>query len=297
MKYPALLGFVIVQTLCLQVVSGADETDSIQAWKTIDDSLNSGNSEQRQQALAALSTFGTRDDGAAQRAETALHDKDPVIRRSAAVALGALQAHSAIPALKQTLDDDTPEVSFAAAKVLMEMGDTSGRDILIAVLEGDRKDAPGIMTNAMREAKHDLHHPKQVFLIGSEDAIGAIFGPASMVVPAIQDTTDLKGKGAPGRAAAVAYLAKYPDPYAVQLLEWALNDENQFVRLEAAKALGERGSSGSVEKLALLLQDKHNIVRDMAATSMLRIMGRNGEPGKIAPGPVVQPGTQNKDYR
>jgi HEAT repeat protein len=119
-----------------------------------------------------------------------------------------------------------------------------------------------------------------------------MFGPASMVIPAIKDTTDLKGKGAPGKAAAVAYLAKYPDPYAIQLLEWALNDDNQFVRLEAAKALGNRGNSGSIAKLESLYFDKHTIVRDMAAASVLRILNRDGEAGEISAGPVSQPKTE-----
>jgi hypothetical protein len=68
----------------------------------------------------------------------------------------------------------------------------------------------------------------------------------------------------------VAYLAKYPDVYAVQLLEWALDDDNQFVRLEAAKALGDRGNTGGIQKLDPL-DDKRNIVRNVAAASILRI--------------------------
>jgi HEAT repeat protein len=201
-----------------------------------------------------------------------------------------MKALSALPYLKEALDD-TSEVSFAAAKALTQLGDTSGRDILIAVLAGDRKDTPGMMTSAMRDARDKLHHPEGLFLMGSEDAMGAMFGPASMVIPAIKDTTDLKGKGAPGKAAAVAYLAKYPDPYAVQLLEWALIDDNQFVRLEAARALGERGNAGSIDKLEGLYWDKHNVVRDMAAASILRILARGGEAGAISPGPVSQPKT------
>ena len=61
-------------------------------------------------------------------------------------------------------------------------------------------------------------------------------------------------------------------PYAIELLEWALDDDNQFVRLEAAKALGERGINGSIEKLQSLYPDKHTIVCDMAAVSLLRIL-------------------------
>ena len=49
--------------------------------------------------------------------------------------------------------DDMMTMRKLVRKALTELGDTSGRDILIAVLAGDRKDAPGMMTNAMRDAK------------------------------------------------------------------------------------------------------------------------------------------------
>jgi len=267
---------------------------SSQAWHVLDESLKDGNSAHVQQALASMATLQADDPEAVRRAEKALHDKDLFIRRAAALALGELNAKSAIPALKAALDDDSPEVSFAAGKALTQLGDSAGRDVLIEVLKGERKDAPGMMTNAMRDAKQKIRHPEGLFLMGAEDATGAMFGPVSMVFPAIKDTADLKSKGAPGRAAAVAYLAKYPDEYAVPLLEWALKDENQFVCLEAEKALGERGNAASIEKLRPLFQDKHNIVRDMAAASVLRILARGGEAGQVSPGPVIQPKTDKK---
>jgi len=268
------------------------KTARAESWRLLDESLK-GNGDSKQEALAALGTLGSPDNDAVQRAISALHDKDLFVRRAAALALGALKANSAIPNLKAALDD-SPEVSFAAAKALTQLGDSSGRDILIAVLSGERKDAPGMFTNAMREAKNKLKHPEGLFLMGSEDAAGAMFGPASMVIPAIKDTTALKSKGAPGRAAAVAYIAKYPDDYAVQLLEWALEDDNQFVRLEAAKGLGERGNAGSIQKLQGLWLDKQNIVRDMGAASVLRILDRDGETGDVSSAPVVEPKTDKK---
>jgi len=66
-----------------------------------------------------------------------------------------------------------------------------------------------------------------------------------------------RAKGAPGRAAAAAYIARDPDPYAVKLLEWALSDENGIVRLEAAKGLGDRGNAESIPKLQALSRDEH----------------------------------------
>ncbi|HVW08359.1 MAG TPA: HEAT repeat domain-containing protein [Bryobacteraceae bacterium] len=262
--------------------------DREQAWNLLDESLRDGYYEHRQQALAALATVAQPDPDVVKHVVAALQDKEPLVRCQAALALGDLKATSAIPDLKRALDD-TPEVSFAAAKALTAMGDPSGVSILVAVLAGKRKDTPGMWTNAMREARKRLHHPESLFLMGSEDAVGAMFGPASMVIPAIKDTADLQGKGTPGRAAAVAYLAKYPNPYAVDVLEWALKDDNRFIRLEAAKDLGDRGDAGSIPKLEALWLDNENIVRDMAAVAILRIVARNGEAGLVQPGPVDPP--------
>jgi len=100
-----------------------------------------------------------------------------------------------------------------------------------------------------------------------------------MGIEAVKDTADLKGNGTAGRAAAAAYLAKDPDGYAIPLLEWALGDDNQWVRLEAAQALGARGGQASIPKLEFTLGDSHNAVCDMAAASILRIMSRNGAEG------------------
>jgi HEAT repeat protein len=247
------------------------------AWEALDKSL-SGGSVDKEQALAAMATLGAPDEHAVKAAEAALRDKDAQVRQYAAMALGQLQSADAIPALQQALGD-TDEVAFAAAKSLIELGDKSGEPMLIAVIAGDRKDTPGMLTNAVREAKNKLRHPQGLFLMGAEDATGAMFGPAAMAFPAVKDTAALKGKGTPGRAAAAAYLAKDPDAYAVPLLEWALGDDNHFVRLEAAKALGARGGQESVPKLEYALNDGHNAVRDMAAVSILRIMARNGAEG------------------
>jgi HEAT repeat protein len=287
MRFLAPCTLLLVQTL-----AAAGGAGSAHAWTVLDTSLT-GNAEHREQALAALATLGSNDPEAVRRAVTALDDKTLEVRRVAALTLGELKAASAIPRLTQALDD-SPEVSFAAAKALVELGDPAGREVLVAVLAGERRDAPGILANAMHKAKGKLHHPGQLVLMGSQDATGAMFGPVSMVIPAIKDTADLKSKGAPGRAAAAAYLAKYPDEYAVQLLEWALSDDNQFVRLEAAKGLGERGNAGSIAKLEPLLADDHNIVRDMAAVSILRIDARNGAAGDVAPGAVAPPQTSKK---
>jgi HEAT repeat protein len=254
------------------------------AWEVLDTSL-SGGSIERQQALAALATLGVPNQHAVNSAQAALHDKDTQVRQYAALTLGQLKSKDAVPDLKEALGD-TNEVAFAASKALIELGDKDGEQMLIAVIAGERKDTPGILTNAVRDARHRMRHPQDILLMGAENAAGAMFGPAAMGITAVQDTADLKGNGTAGRASAAAYLAKDPDPYAIPLLEWALADDNHLVRLEAAKALGARGGQASIAKLESALDDHHNAVRDMAAASILRITARNGVEGSPAEMPA-----------
>jgi HEAT repeat protein len=268
------------------LASFSDDAVSTQqaAWNVIDASLADGSSEHRREALAAIGTIAAPDPEAVRRVEGALQDKDSTVRQTAALVLGELKATDSIPKLKESLDDKG-EVAFAAAKALAALGDPTGRDFLIEVLAGERKDtAPGIVANAKRKAEDELHHPRQMIFMGAEDATGAMFGPVSVVLPAVKDSVDLKRKGAPGRAAAAAYLSKDPEPYAIPLLEWGLDDENQFVRIEAAKGLGQRGNSGSIPKLQPLLAESHNYVRDMAAAAVIRIESREGLAGAPAEG-------------
>jgi HEAT repeat protein len=243
-------------------------------WEVLDKGLQSVEVDHRRQTVMALSTVEASNQEAVKRIEDTLrHDKSPRVRQQAALALGQMKATQSIPALKEALED-SDEVAFAAAKALMDMGDLTGRQILVDVLAGERKDAPGIMTNARRTAERKLRHPQGLLLMGVEDATGTMFAPGAMGIMAARDAVALRGKGAPGRAAAAAYVAKEPDAYAVTLLEWALGDDNSLVRVEAAKGLGERGNSGSVAKLQPLLQDDHVAVRTMAAASIIRLRGR-----------------------
>jgi HEAT repeat protein len=261
--------FVLAILSTVQILTAADASPD--PWTVLTQELQSGDVEHRRQTIIALSTIGASNADAVKRIEETLqHDKSPRVRQQAALALGQMKATQSIPALRAALDD-AGEVAFAAAKALTDLGDESGRQMLIDVLAGERKDAPGIMTNARRTAEQKLHHPQGLLLMGVADATGTVFAPGAMGIMAAQDALALRGKGAPGRIAAAAYIAKEPGPYSVTLLEWALGDDNHLVRVEAAKGLGERGNSGSIAKLEPLLKDDHPSVRTMAAASIIRL--------------------------
>ena len=241
----------------------------VTAWEILGQGLDDGDVEHRKRAIAALGTIGPAAK-AVQMVEKGLQDKDTLVRQTAAASLGQMDAKEAIPHLRAALDD-SPEVSFTAASALWALGDTSARDIFQQVIEGERKDTPGKMHSALRDAKRKLR-PTQLALMGAKEAAG-VFGPASMGIDAVEEVMkeSKKDSGAPGRTIAAGILAKDPDPYALTLLEWALGDNSSAVRVAVAKALGDRGNQDTIPKLAPLLKDDRHAVRYMAAAAIIKL--------------------------
>jgi HEAT repeat protein len=244
------------------------------AWNTLNKGLHDSDPEHRIHAVVAVGTIGPTPE-TVKLLETVLRDdKSTLVRQSAAVTLGDIKARSAIPSLETALDDN-PEVSFAAAKSLESMGSTSGRWVLEEVLQGERTDKPGAVHGAVRKAKQKLHNPTQLALMGVKEATGQFLGPASMGISIGQIA--LKDGGATGRTAAVTALSKDPDPYIVTLFEWALADKSWAVRAAVVRALGERGNRDTIPKLLPLLTDDRDLVRSLAAASVIRL-SQTGSP-------------------
>ncbi len=241
------------------------------AWEALSQGLEDKDPEHRKATLAALGTMGAVP-RAVQMAAKGLQDKDILVRQTAAATLGEMGSRDAIQFLKAALDDNSPEVCFTAAKSLWDLGDDAdAREIIEQVIKGERKDAPGKLQAAKREAKKKLR-PGELALMGAKEAAG-LFGPGAMGIDAIHEAVkDAKtGGGAPGRTIAAGILAKDPDPYALTLLEWATADPSSAVRVAVAKALGDRGSLDTIPKLMPLLSDDRHAVRYMAAASMVRL--------------------------
>ena len=241
------------------------------AWDALHLGLDDKEAQHRKTAIAAIGTIGD-DPEAVKLVERGLQDKDSEVRQTAAATLGAMGAHDAIPNLKAALDD-CPEVSFLLARALWDLGDSKSRDLIQAVMTGERKDTPGRIHGAMKEAQHKLHSPGELAYMGVKEASGVMLGPASVGVVAIHEAMkeSKNDPGAPGRSAAAAILGKDPDPYSLTLLEWGLGDKNWAVRVAVAKALGERGNQQTIPKLSALLSDEHHAVRYMAAASMVKL--------------------------
>lgn len=238
------------------------------AWTVLEKGIRTGRSGQRADAIAALSSIGPNPRSLAMIVGL-LHDRDAAVREKAVAALDNLQAHSAIPQLRAALRDPSAPVSFMAAKALWDMGDPSGRAILIGVLQGKRRGQPGAWQSQWQQTEAQLRSPMTMGLLGAQEAAAVFFGPAAIGVAMLGQM--LHDHGAPDRAFCAEMLGLDPSPQATAALFKAAHDKNWMVRASAAEGLGNVKRPDGVAVLQGLLRDSKPPVRYMAAASIIRL--------------------------
>jgi HEAT repeat protein len=231
--------------------------------------LQSHNPDTRQQAAISLSLASARSP-LMPMLQDLLHDKDVPVRLAAVASLAEVKTRIATEALHQALDDDVPEVSFAAAKALWSRNDPAGRRALLAVLEGDTKSASGFLTQQKRDALRMMHTPGTTFLYAVRQGIGFVplpgFGEGVASMQAL-----LSDPGVSGRATAALMLAKDKDPATTEALKHAMFDKDWHVRAAAVHSLAIRNDPRVQKDIAVVLLDDKEEVRLRAAAAYLRL--------------------------
>ena len=265
-------------TLLLTIVSAA-ETSPVtpdtreQAWAVLNEGLKHDHASHRMIAVQALSLMA-KNRTAERLAMRALKDHDIKVRASAATTLGQLNARQAIPALRQALQDPQIVVVLGAAQALYLMKDPSAYDIYYAILMGDRKSTNGLLQSQLDRLKD----PKQMMQLGIQEGISFVpFG--GMGYEAFRELKSHNGDSA--RAAAARFLARDPDQITEDaLLQTAVADKNEEVRLAALDALAERGDPKCIERLAKNLNEDKSAVRYRTAAAILHLGDLEKRPKK-----------------
>jgi hypothetical protein len=241
------------------------------AESLLNDSLKDKNPDIRKQAVQALGLAGTREPYLSQ-VEAMLDDKDMEVRLATVASLVDLNNKRTIGALKKALNDDVPEVSFAAAKALWVLKDPSGREALVAVLSGETKTASGFLTTQKREALRMIHTPRTLFTLALMQGIGMAPVPGiGMGVSSLQGI--LSDPSVSGRAATALLLSTDKSSEVLVALRDAASDKDASVRAAAAHALALRNDPALKGDLAPLMDDKKEAVRLRAAAGWLRLDG------------------------
>lgn len=231
------------------------------AWSVLNYGVQDSNSGRRAEAVHALGLL--KGSGHAEKlAETALADENTDVRAEAAITLGRLHATSAIPKLKQALNDQQIKVVVSAADALYELKDPAAFDVYYAMLTGQRKSSQGLVQSQIAILKD----PKAVEKLVFETGIGFVpFGSLGYEAWKIitRDDSSLV------KAAAALKLADDPDPKSGQALVDACNDEKWQIRAAAAEAIAKRGDLRLLHALVPLLNDSTDAVRYESAASVI----------------------------
>jgi HEAT repeat protein len=262
---------ILVLIASAQMVYGQADlsTDAQTADQILKQAMMEKNPDKRKEAVIALSLEKANDD-VFSLMETALNDNDVPVRMAACVTLAALKDKRSIALLEKALQDEVPEVSFVAAQELWLLDQPAGKEVLISVLEGEKKPSSGYITKQKRDAMRTLKVPSALFRFAMKTGVG--FVPVPGLGTGISSMEGLlKDPGVSGRALAALLLEKDKDPATAQILRDALSDKDWSVRAAAVHSLALRNQPDVLKDIAPLLEDKKDAVRYRAAAAYLRL--------------------------
>jgi HEAT repeat protein len=240
-----------------------------QARDIVERAVKDKNPDTRKQAATALSLGGPREPFISQL-ESMLDDKDVEVRLAVVSSLADLKAKPTLAALRKALNDDVPEVGFAAAKALYGLNDAAGKEALLSVLSGETKVASGFITKQKRDAIRMMHTPRIMMMFALKQGIG--FAPVPGLGEGISSMQGiLSDPGVSGRALAALLLGREKDVATLQALREGLMDKDASVRAAAVHSLALRNDPVLQPDLVPLLDDRKESVRLRAATGYLRL--------------------------
>jgi len=205
----------------------------------------------------------------------ALVDSSIDVRIAGILAVGTTKDKGLYGNLRQMLDDKEPAIAFTAALTLWKTGDRSGEDILIAVIEGDRKTSANLFKTTERSADKDLHSPARMADLAARQGIPMIFGPAGYGFTAWDFTHQHNGENP--RVTSLGLLSQEKTPNVHNTLLSALDDKDPQVRAASARALGEYRDKGTATNLLTTFGDGKLPVRLLGAAAYIRVTSGTSE--------------------
>jgi HEAT repeat protein len=242
---------------------------SPQCKDILNEALKDKNPDTRKQAAIALSLVGATEPYASQL-ESLLDDKDVEVRLATIASMSDVKNSKTIAALHKALNDEVPEVSFAAARSLWALHDPEGKKALLSILSGESKAESGYFAKQKRDALRMMHTPKPMFMFALRT--GAGFAPVPGLGAGVSSMQALLSDPAvSGRATAALLLEKEKDPQTLAALKDALQDKEWSVRAAAVHALVMRDEPAFEADIIPVLDDKTEAVRLRAAAGYLRL--------------------------
>ena len=260
-----LLSIVLATTAFCQSTPSAGE----QSRGILDKALKESNPDTRKQAVMALSLAGSGEPFLSQVAAM-LDDKDVEVRLAAVASLVDLPTERTTVMLHKALNDDVPEVSFAAARALWSLNDPEGKAALFSILSGETKATTSFFPKQKRDAMRLMHTPRTMFMFALVH--GAAFAPVPGLGAGVASMQGLlSDAGVSGRATVALLFGEEKNAATLQALRDALSDKDWSVRAAAVHSLALWNDPSLQPDIVPLLDDKKEAVRLRAAAGYLRL--------------------------
>ncbi len=264
--WPAI---AICQPAQAPVAPPAPSARDQQCQDILQKALKDKNPDTRKQAAIALSLVGSTEPYPSQL-ESLLDDKDVEVRLAAIASLTDVKNDRTVPALHKALNDEIPEVSFAAARSLYALNDPEGKKALLSIISGESKADSNYFAKQKRDALRMMHIPKTMFLFAVRT--GAGLAPVPGLGAGVSSMQALLSDPAvSGRATAVLLLEKDKDEQTLTALKEALQDKEWSVRAAGVHALVIRDDPAFQTDIVPLIDDKTEAVKLRVAAGYLRL--------------------------
>src|SRR4030088_1248011 len=244
------------------------DENTAEAWTILSNALEDPkHPDARIQALAALGTLGNN-----ARAEnlitSKMKDPDYDVRTASILAAGQTKDRNLPPPIRHMLNDNEPQVAFTAATTLWKMNDHSGEDILVAVVNGERKATGSLKDSTKHTIAKDLHSPSTLARIGALQGASLLLGPFGFGITAYEYMR--KNGVDTSHVTAIEQISEEKTAPIRSTLIAALDDKDPAVRAAAAKALGKSYHDKEISDALLpVFDDKQKPVRLTAAAAYI----------------------------
>jgi hypothetical protein len=238
-----------------------DQSVMNRAWTILQAGLSDKSADKRAQAVSAVGII-PGDKRAIEKAEKALDDPSPDVRRASVIALGQMNSTASLPRIRSLLSHSDAKTIVAIAAVLKKFNDPEGYDIYDQILTGKRKDG----------GKFDgLKDRKSLEKTGVETAVG--FLPFGGVATGAYDYLkhDASSHYNVYETAATA-LADDRDPVAKEALLQAAFGGKQAIQVAALRALATRGDPTVVTDIEPAMYSDKPLIRYTAAAVILHLL-------------------------
>lgn len=233
------------------------------------EALEDGNPDTRNQAVQALGLIGPRQPYLGQLIDM-IEDKDVEVRIATISSMVDIKSPEVIAPLRKALDDDVPEVSFAAAKALWALGDPVGREALLLVLEGEAKTSSSYLSDKSRKTLRMFRTPTKLMMFILRKGAGSVGVPGLGRGVSSLEGMLIDGELS-GRAGTALLLSNDNDPKVIEAFRDGLTDKTWSVRAASAHAIALQNNVDLQADLIPLLDDKKESVRVRASAAYLRL--------------------------